>query len=89
MLKISKERAAEILDPNHREHYDSIEPVNEACRMGRAAILRSIPRSPLLRGQGVTVTEQFYECLGEKCVAYHVGICLRLSDAVDNLYKRR
>lgn len=44
---------------------------------------------PMLRGQGATVTEQFYECLGEKCVAYHVGICLRLSDAVDNLYKRK
>lgn len=27
-------RAIEILDPEHREHYDSIEPVNEACRMG-------------------------------------------------------
>lgn len=46
MTEISKERAAEILDPNHREHYESIEPVNEACRMGREAILRSIPDSP-------------------------------------------
>ena len=45
-MKITKERAAEILDPNHREHYESIDPVNEACRMGREAILRSIPDSP-------------------------------------------
>lgn len=37
------ERAMEILDPEHREHYDSIEPVNEACRMGREALA-----SPLL-----------------------------------------
>lgn len=28
------ERAIEILDPEHREHYDSIEVVEEACRMG-------------------------------------------------------
>lgn len=32
------ERAMEILDPEHREHYESIEPVNEACRMGRMAL---------------------------------------------------
>lgn len=32
------ERAIEILDPEHREHYDSIEPVNEACRMGMDAL---------------------------------------------------
>lgn len=37
------ERAKEILDPEHQEHYDSIEPVNEACRMGREALA-----SPLL-----------------------------------------
>lgn len=43
---MTNERAAEILDPNHREHYESIEPVNEACRMGRDAILRRIAQSP-------------------------------------------
>lgn len=32
------ERAAEILDPEHREHYESIEVVNEACNIGREAI---------------------------------------------------
>ena len=32
------ERAIEILDPEHREHYDSIEPVNEACIMGMNAL---------------------------------------------------
>lgn len=47
---MTKERAAEILDPNHREHYESIEPVNEACRMGREAILRSIPDSVIVNG---------------------------------------
>ena len=32
------ERAIEILDPEHREKYESIEPVNEACRMGMEAL---------------------------------------------------
>lgn len=32
------ERAIEILDPEHREHYESIESVNEACRMGMEAL---------------------------------------------------
>ena len=27
------ERAIEILDPEHREQYESLKPVNEACRM--------------------------------------------------------
>ena len=35
------ERAAEILDPEHRETYESLEIVNEACRMGRAASMPS------------------------------------------------
>ncbi|MBR2890354.1 MAG: hypothetical protein IKC09_08785 [Oscillospiraceae bacterium] len=32
------ERAIQILDPTHREHYESIDPVNEACRMGMEAL---------------------------------------------------
>ena len=31
-------RAIEILDPEHRERYDSLEEVNEACRMGMEAL---------------------------------------------------
>ena len=31
------ERAIEILNPEHREHYESIDPVNDACRMGMEA----------------------------------------------------
>ena len=34
------DRAIEILDPEHREHYESIDPVNEACRMGMEALKR-------------------------------------------------
>ena len=35
---MTPERAIEILDPEHREHYESMESVNEACRMGMDAI---------------------------------------------------
>ena len=37
---MTPERAIEILDPEHREHYESIKPVNEACRIGMEAIRR-------------------------------------------------
>lgn len=36
------ERAIEILDPEHREKYESIEPVNEACRMGIDALKENV-----------------------------------------------
>ena len=35
---MTAERAIEILDPEHRENYESIEPVEEACRMGMKAL---------------------------------------------------
>lgn len=40
------ERAIEILDPKHRENYESIEPVNDACRMGMEALEKEIPMKP-------------------------------------------
>lgn len=27
-------------------------------------------------------TQEFYPCAGDKCIAYHVGICLRLNQAL-------
>ena len=47
------ERAIEILNPAHREHYESIDPVNEACRMGMEALERTrwIPCSERLPGK--------------------------------------
>ena len=35
-------RAREILDPEHREPYESLEPINEACRMGVEALRRRV-----------------------------------------------
>lgn len=35
------DRAIEILDPKHRENYDGMDEVNEACRMGMEALERT------------------------------------------------
>ncbi len=35
------DRAIEILDPEHRECYDGMDEVNEACRMGMKALERT------------------------------------------------
>jgi hypothetical protein len=35
------DRAIEILDPEHRECYDGLDEVNEACRMGMEALKRT------------------------------------------------
>lgn len=43
---MKNERAIETLDPAHRERYESIEPVNEACRMGMEALRRRVPAVP-------------------------------------------
>lgn len=50
MSVIPYERAAEILDPKHRESYESLAIVEEACQMGRDALLLRIPRSPYKKG---------------------------------------
>lgn len=36
----------------------------------------------ILRGQGDSTSQCFYPCIGEGCVAYHVGVCLRLAAAL-------
>jgi ribosomal protein S27AE len=52
--KMTTARAAEILDPAHRESYESLGVVEEACRMGREALLLRIPRSPFPDGKKST-----------------------------------
>lgn len=44
---MTTERAIEILNPEHREHYESIEIVEEACRMGMKALEKDILKKPL------------------------------------------
>lgn len=48
--KMPVERAAEILDPKHRERYESLSVFEEACSMDRDALLLRIPRSPYKNG---------------------------------------
>lgn len=54
---MTNERAIEILDPEHREHYESIEPVNEACRMGMQALEKQIPKKAV---KGTVITGNDY-----------------------------
>lgn len=60
------DRAIEILNPEHREHYESIDPVNEACRMGMEALERTrwIPcseRLPEERGCYLVAVKHWYD----------------------------
>lgn len=43
------DRANEILDPEHRENYDGLGEVNEACRMGMEALERTRDAVPVVR----------------------------------------
>ena len=58
------DRAIEILDPEHRENYNGLDEVNEACRMGMEALKRTrwIPCSERLPedGQDVLCWYQYF-----------------------------
>ena len=59
------ERAIEILDPEHREHYESIEPVNEACRMGIEALKENVKlRKEMkeIKNKIATVLTKYFDC---------------------------
>ena len=42
-------------------------------------------REAILRGQGDITTQLFYPCIGEKCIAYQDGICLRTYETLNKL----
>lgn len=58
-------RAREILDPEHREAYESLEPVNEACRMGVEALRRRVPESPYPDGDAGVLAWLCWLIVGE------------------------
>ena len=69
------ERAIEILDPEHRECYDGMDEVNEACRMGPAFFRQPLaarnPPCPFQRLHAqITPTHTFF--LDRKPVPYCV-----------------
>ena len=63
------ERAIEILDPEHREQYDSLATVQEACRMGMAALEK---QNPVQSIQRESVSMLFW-CCGSCGVAITEG----------------
>ena len=66
-MKITIERAIEILDPTHREHYDSIEPVDEACRMGMEALKDKLNRK-ITVGDLDPLTPRYEVMQGGRCI---------------------
>lgn len=42
-------------------------------------------KKAMLIGEGDVVIQGFYPCIGEQCIAYHVGICLRAHDALQTV----
>ena len=60
------DRAIEILNPDHREHYDGLEEVNEACRMGMEALKKQIPKDLDYEADG-------YDTSGE--LIYDIAVC--------------
>lgn len=56
-MTMTIDRAIEILNPERREHYDSLDELNEACRMGMEALKRTrwIPCSERLPEAGAEV----------------------------------
>ncbi len=57
------DRAIEILNPEHRENYDGMDEVNEACRMGMEALERTrwIERPPEERGCYIVAVKHWYD----------------------------
>ena len=68
---MTNERAIEILDPTHVEQYESMEPVNEACRMGMDALSRMIPKS--LQPKGFTISIMACQTCGSREYLYTRG----------------
>ena len=65
-MSMSTERAIEILDPEHREIYVNLAEVEEACRMGMAALKetrwRAIDEDPPTELDVVQISDGFLVC---------------------------
>lgn len=70
------DRAIEILNPEHRENYNGLDEVNEACRMGMEALKRT---------RWIPVTESLPECLPSIFkTAYSKTVLVYTSDKKNN-----
>ena len=65
-MSITRERAIEILDPEHRECYgdlqDGYEQVDEACRMGMEALIRERDGGDVRHGHWIISSDGYYPC---------------------------
>lgn len=39
----------------------------------------------MMMGTGDCITQHFYPCVGEQCIAYHVGLCMRVYEVLKSL----
>lgn len=60
---MTDERAMEILNPEHREHYENIDIVNEACRIGMEAICKVKE----LKSENVALSERLEKAVELPC----------------------
>ena len=71
------ERAMEILNPDHRECYEGLDEVNEACRMGMAALKEGLDRENQAEAQAeVKLYEKLIEKHGAEKVLYQAELAL-------------
>lgn len=71
------ERAMEILNPDHRECYEGLDEVNEACRMGMDALKEKLDREAQAEAQAeVKLYEKLIEKYGAGKVLYQAELAL-------------
>ena len=71
------ERAMEILNPDHWECYEGLDEVNEACRMGMAALKEGLDRENQADAQAeVKLYEKLIEKYGADKVLYQAELAL-------------
>lgn len=70
-------RAIEILNPEHRERYDSLETVNEACRMGMAALQEKLDAEKVTAAaqQEIVTYEAAVDKWGKEGTARAAAVC--------------
>lgn len=71
------ERAIEILNPEHREQYDGIETVNEACRMGMEALQEKLDAQNIITAaqKEMTIYETAVDKWGKEGTARAAAVC--------------
>lgn len=82
------DRAIEILDPEHRENYDGMDEVNEACRMGMEALERTrwIPCSERMPEKDKKVLVYIPPRDGTTQYGYYIAQIREVKGGTDNFW---